>query len=167
MARRRLAALLGADAADDDAAHAVADQPDVQPGADQRAVARLDELGRRRQRRQLGQRTHQAGGSREGIVGLLRAVGVQHAHDGHAARRAAFDQRVLRGQPRRVACRVEIRAMAERLLRIDQKQTGLHRKLHDGNGAIVDGKRCDSPLAARPASIISGHALDPRRIVHG
>ena len=45
VARRRLAALLGADAGDDHAANAVLGQPDVEPAADERAVAALAEDG--------------------------------------------------------------------------------------------------------------------------
>ena len=56
VARGGLAALLGADARDDQAANTVAGEPDVEPAADERAVPTLAEhrIGRDGERRERG-----------------------------------------------------------------------------------------------------------------
>ena len=90
---RRLAALLGADARDDDPAYAALGEPNVETCADQCRMTCLEEL-RIRIEREFGQWLHEARGQRKDALGLM----VQHAHHRHAGRPSTVDQRLLVAQ---------------------------------------------------------------------
>src|SRR5262249_50829688 len=121
----RLAALLGADAADDQARDAVAHEPDVEAAADQGAVAALVEDDIRRDR-QAGHRLHVAGRERESAV----VLDVEDLHDRNAARPGAVDQRLQVREKRRRVAVVPVRPVAERFLGVDDDQ-GAVGKRHD------------------------------------
>ena len=86
VARGGLAALLGADAADDDLPDTLLREPHVQARADQGAVAGLVHLVRSGEMAQALERLHQAAGQREGVARIAAGRDVEHAHDGQAQR---------------------------------------------------------------------------------
>ena len=85
MARRGFAALLGANAADDQALHAMLDQPHQKFGAHQRAVPSFMNHQRLCERHQTRQWPHQTAGHRKGMVCTAR-LHMEHPnyrHPGH------------------------------------------------------------------------------------
>ena len=89
MARRGFAALLGADAANDDPTDAVGVQPHIQARADQGAVTRLVE----NRIRLDGERRE--GSDQPGRFGKSEiAIAVKNLHDGNASVFCAIDQRL-------------------------------------------------------------------------
>ena len=135
MTRGGLAALFGADAADGDAVDMVAREPDIEPGADERAVAILREGGRGVEVREACERTDMARLDRERVLRRLGAVAVKDPDDRRAGLCETGDQSILGRQVRRQIALGEERAMAERLLDVDHNETGLHgRKLRQSGG---------------------------------
>jgi hypothetical protein len=116
----RLAALLGADARDDEPAYALPGEPDGQVRADHGGVSRLDHREIRNVA-QLGQRAHETRGQRENAFRLR----MQDLDDPIPARPGSVDQGLL---PVEITGRVDfmpVGALSERFLRIDDQKGGV------------------------------------------
>jgi hypothetical protein len=149
MARGRLAALLGADAADDEAADAVLRQPHVQAAADEGAVPGLVHGERGVEVPQALQRAHMAALQAEGVGAAGIGLHVEDPHDGQAGGLEALDEAVLRSQVGGHLGGLEGGPLGEGLLDVDDEEGGGHGR---PRGQVLEALSVPPPGAR-------GHAL--------